>query len=217
MHQLIESSRAAPSHRNLIRHWSHRMMMKRKRYRLYLDLYNGGRLYETLDNYFTRVPACYGGPVPPAHIPESFAWHVFGGLVDACLVLEQGRDDVPVKEWQPLVHNDMHLSNVMLERDPKDAIVSTLALKLHTYLSTDVILVASRRSDRLRAHVLRLVSRALQGRRPALGHRQPDRGPHIWHRRSLSSCKLHITFPHNILDADPHHRRPDSITEEPHV
>jgi hypothetical protein len=130
MHQLIDSTRPASSPQNLISHRSHRMMMTKKRYRLYLDVCDGGRLVENLRPCFKSHPWRYAVPLSPSEIPESFVWHVFGGLVDACLVLEQGRLEERVEGWRPLVHNDMHSSNVLLERDPDDGMVSD-TLKAH--------------------------------------------------------------------------------------
>jgi hypothetical protein len=119
MHQLVETTRMPASHQNLARYRSHRTMMAKKRYRVYQDLCDGGRLHDALRTYFRRDSLS----IAP-EIPESFVWHLMSGLVDACLVLEQGGLDGPVKGWKPLVHTDLHFANVLLERDPDDDMVS---------------------------------------------------------------------------------------------
>ena len=80
-------------------------------------------LMTRLADYFRVPPANYRDSAN-RHIPESFIWHLFEGLVDACLVLEQGRKDVAVKDWKPLVHNDLHEGNIMLNSNPNDPTVS---------------------------------------------------------------------------------------------
>jgi len=95
-------------------------------YRVYMDLYDGGQLSDVLDNYFERPPEAYSSPSSTPEIPESFVWHRFAGLVDACLVLEQGHQEKAVKGWMPLVHNDLHSSNVLLKNDTDGDKVSSL-------------------------------------------------------------------------------------------
>ena len=53
-------------------------------------------------------------------IPEKFLWRVFENLVDACILLRDGagkrlEDDRP---WRPIIHRDLHLSNVFLKLLP---------------------------------------------------------------------------------------------------
>jgi hypothetical protein len=119
IHQLVETTRTPASHQNLVQYRSHRTMMAKKRYRVYQDLCDGGQLNDALRTYFGR-PSLSILP----EIPESFVWHLMSGLVDACLVLEQGGLDGPVKRWKPLVHTDLHFGNVLLERDPDNDMVS---------------------------------------------------------------------------------------------
>jgi hypothetical protein len=69
-------------------------MMTEGRYRLYLDLCDGGSLDDSM--YIRDVdPLSYD---PNDHsvlrsLPEAYIWHLFSGLVNASLVLEQGRVD----------------------------------------------------------------------------------------------------------------------------
>jgi hypothetical protein len=123
MHQLVDSTRTHGSHSSLIRHRGHRLMMRRKMYRLYLDLCNEGGLFRAMGDRWGIAPTAYNpadfsptGPLPA--LPEAYIWFLFNGLVDACLVLEQGSEVARVPGWQRMVHNDIHASNVTLQQDP---------------------------------------------------------------------------------------------------
>jgi hypothetical protein len=48
MHRRIDGSRTANSHLNVIQHRGHRLMMTERRYRLYLDLCDGGGLDDSM-------------------------------------------------------------------------------------------------------------------------------------------------------------------------
>ncbi|KAF1836253.1 kinase-like protein [Decorospora gaudefroyi] len=119
MHQLIDSSRTPTSHLNLVRHRGHTLMMAKMRYRIYLDLCDGGGLDDSMSDRWRKDPDTFGVDLDPLKVlPEAYVWHLFKGLVDACLVLEQGDSLQEIAGWKPLMHNDLHVGNVMLGRDP---------------------------------------------------------------------------------------------------
>jgi hypothetical protein len=118
MHELIAGSRTATSHLNVIRHRGHRLMMAKERYRLYLDLCDGGSLADAMEDHWGNEPQTYDPGNGQFHpLPEVYIWHLFQGLVHACLVLEQGRVDQCIDAWKSLVHNDIHVSNIQLGID----------------------------------------------------------------------------------------------------
>ena len=67
-------------------------------------------------------------------LPERWLWHVFGELVDACLILRQGHPDRAVPDWRPLVHNDLHSANVFLDdRKPEDEATFDQAVSVYVW------------------------------------------------------------------------------------
>jgi hypothetical protein len=115
-------------------------------------------LIHTLWDYFTVLPVNYNNSLVHRHIPESFIWHLFEGLVDACLVLGQGRRDVAFKDWKPLVHNNLHEGNILLNSDPNDPLVSVGWRVLEVFGTLTCFVVATDLLDRFRQNVLRLES-----------------------------------------------------------
>ena len=90
------------------------MMMRQRRVRLCLDLCAKGDLRNsTFDRFEKMAQPSVQPPVPI--LPERLLWHVFKELVDACLILRQGSPVEPVPGWKPMVHNDLHTSNVFLD------------------------------------------------------------------------------------------------------
>jgi hypothetical protein len=59
-------------------------MMRQQRYRLYLDLCEGGDLLHAINNRLDPWR------INPTILPEGFLWHVFSSRVDACLTLQRG-------------------------------------------------------------------------------------------------------------------------------
>ena len=98
--------------------------MRQRRVRLCLDLCAKGDLRNsTFDGFEKMAQPSVQPPVPI--FPERFLWHVFKELVDACLILRQGSPVEPVPGWKPLVHNDLHASNVFLD-DLRPEDISTM-------------------------------------------------------------------------------------------
>jgi hypothetical protein len=131
MHQLIDSSRQPTSHLNVVRHRGYRLMMKRRRYKIYTDFCDGGSLWNAMRERWSTEPAHFTTEENPSFeplkvLPETYVWYLFSGLVNACLVLEQGHENEQVEGWKPLVHNDLHVMNVMLGKDPDNPAVSSV-------------------------------------------------------------------------------------------
>lgn len=128
IHQRIEKYRdgSSPGHDHLIRCSSHRLMMQKRRFRLYLEFCELGSLYDATKELFTQWEKFYESvgldwlaDEPEDNVSEAYIWHVFKVLVDACLVLQRGRSDnaVPETGWDPIVHGDITLRNVFLARN----------------------------------------------------------------------------------------------------
>ena len=117
------------AYRNLVQHKGYRLMMRKRRYRLYQKYYAGGDLYNALSPIFSPWE---GGALGvnnkgrPAQdyqdlqqVPEDLIWHVFHSLVKACLFLQNGTSDrnatAPVPDWNPITHRDVHVGNVFIE------------------------------------------------------------------------------------------------------
>ncbi|KAJ4376031.1 hypothetical protein N0V83_001311 [Neocucurbitaria cava] len=104
----------------LIQHYGHRLMMRQRRYRIYLKYYPGGDVLTALQ-YNTRI---HTDMLRPDHIPERFLWHVFECLVKACRVLRTGADRaIPegdedehlFKDWKPITHLDISARNLFMK------------------------------------------------------------------------------------------------------
>jgi serine/threonine protein kinase len=127
VHQKIDAKRPGDGktlgHGNLLRHRGYRLMMRQRRYKLYLDFREGGDLYQGLKEHFERWKKrqAAGSTERLKIIPESLVWHVFSQLVDGCLVLQMG--SIPPSTdptWQPIAHLDISLANVFLEPPVED-------------------------------------------------------------------------------------------------
>jgi serine/threonine protein kinase len=116
------------AYRNLVKHKGYRLMMLKRRYRLYQKYYAGGDLYNALRPTFSPWGAELGvnNKGRPAEeyqdlqqVPEDLIWHVFRSLVKACLFLQYGTSDrnatAPVPDWDPITHRDVHIGNVFIE------------------------------------------------------------------------------------------------------
>nr|OQO24737.1 hypothetical protein B0A51_08808 [Rachicladosporium sp. CCFEE 5018] len=78
--------------------------LARRRYRIYMEYRGRGDLLGPFEHYARR-----GRPVP-----EPAVWAVLWMLTEAFLVLDQGHPTIPVAGWQPIVHRDIKLGNIML-------------------------------------------------------------------------------------------------------
>jgi hypothetical protein len=130
MHQLIDST---GPHQNVLGHTAHRLMMSKRRYRVYMELCRAGRLIERLRSYFEQDPSAYRGEYGAEEIPEAFVWWLFKGLVDACVVLQRGDVLLPVEGWKPLVHNDLHMGNVLLDFDVDEGETQRVSFAIDTF------------------------------------------------------------------------------------
>lgn len=109
IHQLVEERRKVEPEmcRYLVRYLGHRLLMRQRRYRTYLEYYEAGNLYNAMSNHYDDITS--------QRLPEAFIWYMVKALATACLVLQTGTTaDGPVKGWKPITHLDLVLGNVFL-------------------------------------------------------------------------------------------------------
>ena len=113
---------------HLVHFRGYRLLMRKRRYRLYLNLYSGD-LYEAVVPHFQNWQCKDRGmPGTSGKVPEEYIWYVFSALVDACLVLQSGSTLEDQGTWEPITHCDLKLENVLLERSDASTVkVSTFA------------------------------------------------------------------------------------------
>jgi hypothetical protein len=110
VHQLVEDRRRAMPEmcRYLVRFRTWRLFMKQRKYRLYLDRYEGadlGHAVTTTSDTLKHRP-----------LPESFIWYVLKVLASSCLVLQGGTTlEEPLENWKPITHLDVRLPNIFLK------------------------------------------------------------------------------------------------------
>lgn len=141
IHQRVDRNRppgGGRGHDSLIEHRGYRLMMKQRRFRIYLKYYEGGDLDTACeDNFFLRSQDSHfhmypglnnfdlvhlpeDGTVPPI-LSEGFIWWIFRSLVNACQVLHSGQVlnvDGSNPDWQPITHLDIRPSNIFLQPRP---------------------------------------------------------------------------------------------------
>lgn len=119
IHQLVEERRAVDSDmcRNLIHCRGHRLSMRKRKYRLYLDYCSGGDLRNAMASHSrTWEPAVEDNDDFPC-LPEAFIWTAVKALATACLVLQNGTTVLePIQNWKSITHLDIQLPNVLLGR-----------------------------------------------------------------------------------------------------
>ncbi|OQN97051.1 hypothetical protein B0A48_16855 [Cryoendolithus antarcticus] len=98
--------------------------LARRRYRIYMEYCGRGDLLGPFEHYDRR-----GRPVP-----EPAVWAVLWMLTEAFLVLDQGHPTIPVAGWQPIVHRDIKLGNIMLGGDTLDFDEKTSPFQLYPVL-----------------------------------------------------------------------------------
>jgi hypothetical protein len=124
IHQLLEERRAADRTmcRHLVHMRGHRLFMLSRRYRLYMDMYSCGDLWDAMashDRYWLRREDDQGAS--DSSLPEAYIWYVIRALAGACTVLQTGTiDGEPVEGWKPITHLDLELSNVLLSMADRD-------------------------------------------------------------------------------------------------
>ncbi|KAF2644113.1 hypothetical protein P280DRAFT_515081 [Massarina eburnea CBS 473.64] len=118
MHVILDNARDEDTNPfpNIIQHYGYRLMMRHRRFRLYLEYCSRGNLAHALRDRTTvgwkngqRHEDYKDAP------PECFIWYVLAELVEACIILEQGNANHLRENWQPLVHADFHNANVFLK------------------------------------------------------------------------------------------------------
>lgn len=126
---------------HLVEHRRYRLMMRKRRYRLYLEYYAGGDL---------------GGPVAPVYhewsyqqisdeslfiaqpsellelpvLPEGLMWYVIRALVKAYLILHHGTSsqDAVDSDWKPITHLDLKIDNVFIKTAPEQNVGAQIVL-----------------------------------------------------------------------------------------
>lgn len=124
IHRRIEARRSenADACYSIIRCRGHRLLMSKRRYRLYTDYASGGDMngamwssyhgiWEDIDPDNAATAEC---------LPEAFIWYTIKALATACLLLQNGTtgDDV-VKGWRPIMHLDFQYPNILLDIQDK--------------------------------------------------------------------------------------------------
>jgi hypothetical protein len=89
-------------------------MMRLRKYRMYLDFYEGGDLRKAMATHSANWED--GSNYTGNWLPEAFVWYVMKSLATACLVLQNGTTtDERVEGWRPITHLDIQLPNVLLD------------------------------------------------------------------------------------------------------
>ncbi|KAF9692816.1 hypothetical protein EKO04_009107 [Ascochyta lentis] len=119
IHRRLESRRSAETEacRHIVKYRGHRLLMSRRRFRLYTDYASGGDLQVAMTKSFHDKSS---GVQPKdastqEFIPEAFIWHTIKALASACLIMQHGTaSDEPAEDWRPIVHLDLQLPNILL-------------------------------------------------------------------------------------------------------
>ncbi|KAF2126727.1 hypothetical protein P153DRAFT_68753 [Dothidotthia symphoricarpi CBS 119687] len=117
IHRLVEERRAVDSDkfRHLIRYRGHRLLMSKRKYRIYLDFCSGSDLKCAMVGHSNTWAFKFGEGLGLPFLPEAFIWSVVKALATACLVLQNGTIALePVRDWKPITHLDIQLANVLL-------------------------------------------------------------------------------------------------------
>ncbi|EMD58950.1 hypothetical protein COCSADRAFT_31102 [Bipolaris sorokiniana ND90Pr] len=146
VHQLVDSNRAnaVGDHDTIIEHYGYRLMMRQRRYRIYLAYYEGGDLHSALRGRMpdpelvelytsprkseTKVRAgyswdaelrCYKDPednLPPV-IPERLILEIIDSLAKACQILHFGQVnyEVVAAGAKRITHRDIKPDNIFIK------------------------------------------------------------------------------------------------------
>jgi hypothetical protein len=120
----IESRRAEEPEacQYINRQRGYRLLMSKRRFRLYANFASGGDLYTAVMPYHQRWRGIEGERVDSEeHIPEAFIWYIIKALATAILLLQQGttQGDETVADWKPIMHLDMQPANILLDLQAK--------------------------------------------------------------------------------------------------
>lgn len=139
IHQRNDQNRSrggGRGHESLVEHRGYRLMMRQRRFRIYMDYYEGGTLRQAVSDSFELraqrpdIPQraghnnivhldAYGNR--PEILPEGFIWWILGSLVEACQVLQYGQaldTNGSKPDWQPITHLDIRMDNILLQPRP---------------------------------------------------------------------------------------------------
>ncbi|KAJ8105784.1 hypothetical protein OPT61_g9972 [Boeremia exigua] len=107
--------------RYIIRYRGHRLLMWKRRFRLYTDFASGGDLANAMDPYdrkWSRIKPHRIGTQDC--IPEAFIWYTIKALATSFLALETGTLGTgTVKGWKAIVHLDVQTPNILLDVQSK--------------------------------------------------------------------------------------------------
>ena len=123
VHRRIEAQRAQePEARQyIIKYRGHRLLMSKRRFRLYLDYASGGNLQKAMGLYNDKwFGIGFDDASPQDVLPEAFIWQTIKALATACLFLQNGTtSDKAVTDWKPIMHLDFQLPNILLDVQKK--------------------------------------------------------------------------------------------------
>jgi hypothetical protein len=100
----------------------YRLLMSKRRFRLYADFASGGDLCTAMMPYHERWEGIEGERLDSEeHLPEAFIWYIMKALATAILLLQQGttQGDEAVADWKPIMHLDMQPANILLDLQAK--------------------------------------------------------------------------------------------------
>ncbi|EUC33094.1 hypothetical protein COCCADRAFT_37035 [Bipolaris zeicola 26-R-13] len=159
IHQLVDNNRANDvyGHGTIIEHYGYRLMMRQRRYRIYLAYYEGGNLYSALCdrmpdlelmNLFSPPPTleskdpegyhwdvklrCYRAPdvkLPPI-LPERLICDIIDSLAKACQILHFGQVDYELMApgAKRITHRDIKPDNIFISPSATKAEFPTFVL-----------------------------------------------------------------------------------------
>ncbi|KAF9692809.1 hypothetical protein EKO04_009105 [Ascochyta lentis] len=126
---------------HLVEHHGYRLMMRRRRYRLYLEYYAGGdfgrpvkdiypywsQIYRNDDHFKQLDPS---GLLEIPTVPEGLIWYVLRSLVKALLILQHGTTSHTETdpEWKSITHLDLNINNTFIRTDPANKKKAQLVL-----------------------------------------------------------------------------------------
>ncbi|KAH6625335.1 hypothetical protein C7974DRAFT_395879 [Boeremia exigua] len=114
---------------NVVEHFGYRLMMRRRRYRLYLKYYAGSDLGELVTDRFNiwglarledlrtlSLEQLEDMPI----VPEALIWYVIMNCASGYLILQHGTTSRTETDpdWRPIMHLDLNISNAFIDPHP---------------------------------------------------------------------------------------------------